>query len=212
MALLNNLGSLVGLFMQPDKNEESKQLANRAGVGTNDFVKIASLGLPLLLQGMNKNNQTSAGLKSFEQAIDQHQTRNNYESLGQFAQNVDTDDGDRIVNHVFSDNKSNVNASLADRLGVQPETVQRTLAVLAPLVLKYLADRKRENNLGTEEIQHETQNATQEIAQQVRQMNKEDSPNRGLLGDLFDNLTGDNSATTKDKDNGLLGDLFNLFK
>ena len=52
--------------------------------------------------------------------------------------------------------------------------------MLAPLVLKYLADRKRENNLGTEEIQHETQNATQEIAQQVRQMNKEDSPNRGL--------------------------------
>ena len=66
MALLNNLGSLVGMFMQPDKNEESKQLANRAGVGTNDFAKIASLGLPLLLQGMNKNNQTSAGLKSFE--------------------------------------------------------------------------------------------------------------------------------------------------
>lgn len=215
MALLNNIGSLVVMLMQPNQHQESQQLANRAGVDTNDFAKIAALGLPLLLQGMNRNNQSKEGLESFNQALNQHQTRNNYDSLNQFTQNVDPDDGEKIVNHVFSGDKDNVSSGLAQRLGVSPQTVQRTLAVLAPLVLKYLADRKRDQNLSAQDIQNETQNATQEVAQQVREYNKADAPNRGLLGDLFSNLTDDNKSEptkSQEKDYGLLGDLFNLFK
>lgn len=210
MALLNNLGSLVGIFMGPGENEESKQLANRAGVDTNDFSKIAALGLPLLLQAMNQNNQDPAGLESFDQALKQHQTRNNYDSLGQFAQNIDTNDGDKIVNHVFNDNKSSVSSGLADRLGVSPETVQRTLAILAPIVLKYLADRKREDNLDAQAVQNETENVTHEVTQQVRERNKSAADNKGLFGDLFSSFTGNNQ--TDDKDSGLLSDFFNLFK
>ena len=213
MALLNDLGSLVGMFMQPDQ-QDNKQLANRAGVDSGDFSKIASLGLPLLLQGINKNNQSKEGLASFNQALNQHQTRNNYDSLGQYAQNVDTNDGEKIVNHVFN-NQGDVNSGLADRLGVSPQTVQRTLAVLAPLVLKYLADRKKEQNLDPQAVQNETQNATTQVAQQVREYNKSDTQNKGLLGDLFSSFTNDNKTNTKDtkeNDSGLLGDLFDLFK
>jgi len=210
MALLNNMSSLIGMLMQPDQNEESKQLANRAGVDTNDFAKIASIGLPLLLQGINRNNQSQTGLESFNQALNQHQTRNNYDSLNQFAQNVDVDDGGKIVNHVLSGNQENVNASLSNRLGVSPQTVQRTLAVLAPLVLKYLADQKQKNNLGPTEIKNETQNATQEVAQQVRNYNQTDQSSGGLLGSLLNSFG--NNDQTNEKDDGLLGDLFNLFK
>lgn len=212
MALFNDLGSLAGLFMQPDKNE-NKQLANRAGVDTNDFSKIATLALPLLLQGINKNNQSKEGLESFNQALKQHQTRNNYDSLDQFAQNVDTSDGDKIVNHVFSNNQSStVTSGLADRLGVSPQTVQRTLAVLAPLVLKYLADRKQENNLDAKAIQNETQNATTQVAKQVRKLNASEDNSNGLLGDLLGGLLSNDDSKKDKKDQGLLGDLFNLFK
>lgn len=213
MALLNDLGSLVGMFMQPDQ-QDNKQLANRAGVDSGDFSKIAALGLPLLLQGINKNNQSKEGLASFNQALNQHQTRNNYDSLGQYAQNIDTNDGEKIVNHVFN-NQGDVNSGLADRLGVSPQTVQRTLAVLAPLVLKYLADRKKEQNLDPQAVQNETQNATTQVAQQVREYNKSDTQNKGLLGDLLSSFTNDNKTNTKDSkenDYGLLGDLFDLFK
>ena len=197
MALFNDLGSLAGLFMQPNKTE-NKQLANRAGVDTNDFSKIATLALPLLLQGINKNNQSKEGLESFNQALTQHQTRNNYDSLDQFAQNVDTNDGDKIVNHVFSNNQSStVTSGLADRLGVSPQTVQRTLAVLAPLVLKYLADRKRENNLDAQAVQNETQNATTQVAKQVRDLNTTDGGSGGLLGGLLGGLMS-NDDTNKD--------------
>lgn len=212
MALFNDLGSLAGLFMQPNKTE-NKQLASRAGVDTNDFSKIATLALPLLLQGMNKNNQSEDGLASFNQALTQHQTRNNYDSLDQFAQNVDTDDGNKIVNNVFSNNQSStVTSGLADRLGVSPQTVQRTLAVLAPLVLKYLADRKRENNLDAQAVQNETQNATTQVAQRVREMNTSGNNGGGLLDGLLGGLFSSDDSNNDQKDQGLLGDLFNLFK
>lgn len=215
MALINNIGSLMGMLMQPDKNQEGQQLANRAGVDTNDFSKIASFALPLLLQGMNKNNQNPSGLESFNNALNDHQTRNNYESLNQFTQNVDTADGDKIVNHVLSGEKEEVSANLADRLGVDGQTVKRVLAVLAPLVLKYLADQKREKNLDTQQVQQETQNITREAAMQVREHNKTEQKDYGLLGNLL-GLGNDNETTKKtesnEKDYGLLGDLFDLFK
>jgi|SRR5690625_1011561 len=209
MALINNIGNLVGMLMQPNQHQESQQLANRAGVDTNDFAKIASIGLPLLLQAMNRKTQNKEGLNSFNQALTQHQTRNNYNSLDQFAQNVDTDDGDKIVNHVLGGEKEEVNTGLAQRLNVNPQTVQRTLAILAPLIMKYLADRKQEKNLGPNEIQRETQEVSHEATQQVRDYNKTDN-NGGLLGGLLDNFTNNNANDNQDK--GLLGEIFNLFK
>src|SRR5699024_12397619 len=105
MALLNNMSSLIGMLMQPDQNEESKQLANRAGVDTNDFAKIASIGLPLLLQGINRNNQSQTGLESFNQALNQHQKRNNYDSLNQFAQNAAVNDSSKMFILMISGNQ-----------------------------------------------------------------------------------------------------------
>ncbi len=200
----------MGMLMQPNQNQESKQLADRAGVDTSDFAKIASIGLPLLLQGINKNNQSSSGLESFNQALTQHQTRNSYDNLNQFTQNVDTEDGDKIVGHVFSGQKDSISSSLADRLGVSPDTVKRTLAVLAPIALKYLADKKRDNNLDAQGVQQETQNITREAAQQVRSINRDDQKDYGLLGGLLG--FGDDKKPNEEKDHGLLGDIMDFFK
>lgn len=211
MSLFNDIGNLMGTLMQPDQHEEGKNLASKAGVDTNDFAKIASIGLPLLLQGMNRNNQHQQGLESFNQALNQHQERNNYESFNQFSKNVDPQDGQKIVGYVFNNEQEEVNNSLADRLGVNPDTVKRTMAILAPIAIKYLADRKRQQNLDAQGVQKETQNLTREAAMRARDFNTNDqSKSDGLLGDLFSNLT--DSTNTQKNDSGLLGSLFDLFK
>ena len=56
MALFNDLGSLAGLFMQPNKTE-NKQLASRAGVDTNDFSKIRMMEIKLLIMFSVITNQ-----------------------------------------------------------------------------------------------------------------------------------------------------------
>lgn len=211
MALIDNIGNLVGTLMQSNQNKEGQELANRAGVDTNDFSKIASVGLPLLLQGINRNTQDKSGLNSFNEALNQHQSRNNYDSLSQFAQNVDTEDGDKIVNHVLSGEKEEVSNGLADRLGVDSQTVKRVLAILGPIVLKYFADQKREKNLDAEQVQSETQNVTREAVSQVQKQSKEGSKDFGLIGGLL-GFGNESEPNKKEKDSGLLGDLFNLLK
>lgn len=211
MALIDNIGSLVGALMQPEQNKNGQALANRAGVNNNDFSKIASLGLPLLLQGINRNTQNQSGLQSFNEALNQHQNRNNYDSFNQFAQNVDSEDGDKIVNHVLSGEKENVSNGLADRLGVEPQTVTRVLAILAPIVLKYFADQKREKNLDDKQLQRQTQDVTREAAQQVQRQSADGQKDFGIIGDLL-GFGNTNETNQQNKDSGLLGDLFNLLK
>lgn len=212
MSLINNIGSLIGMFTQPDQNEESKQLATRAGVDTKDFGKVASVGLPLLLQAINRNNQSTNGLESFNQALNQHQTKNNYDSLNQFAQHVDTDDGDKIVSHILQDKQQTVNTGLADRLGVNPDTVKKVLAVLAPLAIKYLADQKRENKLNPQEVQKETEAATREATTQVHAFSKENKKDYGVIGDLLGLGDHTDETTENEKDHGLLGGILDIFK
>lgn len=212
MSLINNIGSLVGMFTQPDQNEESKQLAKRAGVDTKDFGKIAAIALPLLLQAMNINNQNSKGLTSFNQALNQHQTKNNYDSLNQFAQNVDTEDGDKIVSHVLQDDKQKISDNLAGRLGVSSDTVKKVLAVLAPLVIKYLADQKYEKKLDAEDIQRETQTVTREATTQVKKLSRENPKDYGVIGDLLGLGSKANETAENEKDRGLLGGFLDLFK
>lgn len=212
MSLINNIGSLVGMFTQPDQNEESKQLAKRAGVDTKDFGKIAAIALPLLLQAMNINNQNSKGLTSFNQALNQHQTKNNYDSLNQFAQNVDTEDGDKIVSHVLQDDKQKISDNLAGRLGVSSDTVKKVLAVLAPLVIKYLADQKYEKKLDAEDIQRETQTVTREATTQVKKLSRENPKDYGVIGDLLGLGSKTNETAENEKDRGLLGGFLDLFK
>lgn len=212
MSLINNIGSLVGMFTQPDQNEESKQLAKRAGVDTKDFGKIAAIALPLLLQAMNINNQNSKGLTSFNQALNQHQTKNNHDSLNQFAQNVDTEDGDKIVSHVLQDDKQKISDNLAGRLGVSSDTVKKVLAVLAPLVIKYLADQKYEKKLDAEDIQRETQTVTREATTQVKKLSRENPKDYGVIGDLLGLGSKANETAENEKDRGLLGGFLDLFK
>lgn len=200
------------MFTQPDQNEESKQLAKRAGVDTKDFGKIAAIALPLLLQAMNINNQNSKGLTSFNQALNQHQTKNNYDSLNQFAQNVDTEDGDKIVSHVLQDDKQKISDNLAGRLGVSPDTVKKVLAVLAPLVIKYLADQKYEKKLDAEDIQRETQTVTREATTQVKKLSRENPKDYGVIGDLLGLGSKTNETAENEKDRGLLGGFLDLFK
>lgn len=213
MSLINNIGSLIGIFTQSDQNEESKELAKRAGVDTKDFGKIAAAALPLLLQAMNIKNQNSEGLTSFNRALNQHHTKNNYDSLSQFARNVDTEDGDKIVNHIFQDDKQKLSDRLAGKLDVNPDTVKKVLAVLAPLVLKYLADQKYEKGLDAEDVQRETQNVARQATTEAKKMSRENPKDYGVIGDLLGlGSTTTNGTADGGKGSGFLDGLFDLFK
>ena len=202
MGLFDNVSNLVNLFVDDKKTPETKNLANRADVSSFDFGKIASLGLPAILKGIQRNSQDEAGLDSLNNALDQHQDVQKYQSVEELSQNVDPQEGDKILGHVFKD-KDSIIDRIADSVGMSPAAVKRVLVLLAPVVLKYLADQKKSKNLDKQQLQKETSSIADSVTQTMA-----DSSHGGILGSLLGGLSSPDQKNDSDRKTGILDDVF----
>lgn len=218
MSLFDNIGgNLLDLFMDNERQADTTSMAQRAEVDEQDFGKVLALGLPALLQGINRNNRDPQGLESFSHALDQHQDVNQYNSFGELVNQVDPNEGDKILGHVFN-NQQGIYDRISDTSGVNSSSVKRVLTVLAPIVLKYLASRKQTNRLDNFGVQQETGNITDQMTRSIREYGQNRGSNHSssdALGSIFDSLTRGQANNTVKKDNesdGILDNILDLFK
>jgi hypothetical protein len=124
------------------------QLAGRLGVDEQTAEQATRQALPALLSGMHANAQNSDGAGSLAKAIGQHD--NDLLNDGVDVDQVDTADGDKIVQHVFGDTRGQV----VDQLGSVggsggSDLMAKLLPMLAPIVMSYLARRLTPSGAGT---------------------------------------------------------------
>ncbi|MGF3076724.1 DUF937 domain-containing protein [Facklamia sp. P12955] len=117
------------------KGTNKKNLANKAGLYLGVLGKIATIGLPIILTAINKKTQTLECLEFFNNALSKHEDINDYPSVDQLSENVDPQDRDKILAHVFED-KPTIFDCIANTLELSVNAVKRTLIVVAPLLLK----------------------------------------------------------------------------
>lgn len=204
MGLFDNVGNLLDLFVQDDNATEKQTLAKRAGVSATDFGKIAAIGLPAILQALQRNSADEKGLSSLNEALTKHQDVSQYKSINQVAEKVDPEDGDKILGHVFND-KGSIIDRIANTVGMSPSAVKRVLVLLAPVVLKFLADRKNEKHLDQDGLQKETRAAAKDVTQSLENNTRK----KGLLGELLGGLMGgSDEKKPSDSDNSILDDIF----
>lgn len=116
------------------------QIAGKLGVDSDTARTTVSAALPSLLAGMQSNAASPEGAEALQAAISQHDA--SLVEGGVDIDAVDTDDGQKIVDHVLGDNQAVLAAQLN---GATPEgfdlggLVQKALPLLAPLVMSFLA-------------------------------------------------------------------------
>lgn len=207
MGLFDNVGNLFDLFVQDENAVERDTLAKRADVSTSDFGKVAALGLPAILKALQRNSADEQGLDALNEALTKHQDVRNYQSVNQVAEQVDPEDGDKILGHVFTD-KGSIIDRIAESVGMTPAAVKRVLVLMAPVVLKFLADRKNESNLDKTGLQRETEVAANKATKSLESSRQ----SGGILGDLLGGLFGGNKSNPVGKsDDGILDDILNKF-
>lgn len=116
------------------------QLAAQLGVDEATAEQATRQAIPALLGGMQANAEDPAGASSLAGALGDHPSDliDGGVELGQ----VDADDGQKIVGHIFGGNQDQVAQTLGGNLGGQGGgLIQRLLPILAPIVLAYLAKR-----------------------------------------------------------------------
>lgn len=210
----NNAGDILNM-LTGGQSAEQKQLASKAGVTSADFSKIAAVGLPLLLQSINKNNKSENELESFTNALRKdHQVPKSPAETFNLDAVTDTADGEKILGHVFQETSS-VFDRVGQTVGVDGSTVKKVLVILAPLVLKYLADRSN-NAQDPVTVREETKKATQEVTERIQKQSEGSGNDMGLLGSLIDMFDGSDESVKgeeggKGTDYGLLGKLFGSF-
>lgn len=124
------------------------QLAARLGVDEQTAEQATRQALPALLSGMHANAQDPGGAGSLGEAIGQHD--GSLLDGGVDVQQVDTADGDRIVQHVFGDARGQVVNQLGSLGGVGGnDLMAKLLPMLAPIVMSYLAKRLSGGGAGT---------------------------------------------------------------
>jgi hypothetical protein len=140
---MNLLDMLTG---QLSDNNTLNQLGKSAGANSSQVQQLVQLGLPLLMQAMGKNSSTTEGAQELTAALDQHKDADVNDIPG-FLNKVDTNDGAKIVKHVLGEENEQVQRNLAKKTGMDASQVSSILTMLAPLVMGYLGQQKKEQNL-----------------------------------------------------------------
>ena len=175
-------------------------VAARLGVDEPTARAAVEQALPALVSGMEANAKDPGGAASLEKAVAKHSPA--LVDGGVNLDEVDTNDGEKIVSHIFGPNKEQV----VQTLSAQPAgfsaggVVGKLLPILAPIVLSYLAKKFQERKQTTETVQ------PTEPMQPKQPKQEPEGGLGGILGNIFggDSNSGSSGGGISDILGGLL--------
>ena len=115
------------------------QLAAQLGVDEATAEAATRQAIPTLLGGMQANAEDPAGAASLAGALGDHPS--DLVDGGVDLDQVDVDDGQKIVGNIFGSNTGQVAQTLGANVGQQSGLIQKLLPILAPIVLAYISKR-----------------------------------------------------------------------
>jgi len=158
MDIIKILTSLSG------KNPAFKQLSQSVNSEPEKVEKTVQLGIPMLMEALNRNTNTSQGAQDLANALEKHKD-DKVDDLAGFLQNVDTEDGTKILQHIFANKNKTVQSNLSKTTGLNQNQVGSILAKIAPLLLGALGNQKKEQNLDANGISNLTSSLSQNLQQ-----------------------------------------------
>ena len=120
-----------------------EELGKKAGARPDQAQKVAQSALPAILEALKQNAASPDGAKSLNKALDDHKD-DKITDIASFLKNVDTNDGAKILQHIFGNKNENVQKELAKKAEMDTNQVSTLLTQLAPLVLGTLGNQKKE--------------------------------------------------------------------
>jgi hypothetical protein len=171
-----------------------KQLNKKVNAELDKVEKTVQISIPMLMEALNRNTNNPQGAQSLAKALEQHQD-DNVDNLENFLQNVDTNDGSKILEHIFPNKKQAVQSSLSKTTGLQQDQVSSILASLAPMILGFLGNQKKSQNLDADGISNLTSSLSQDLQ-------------NNTSGSLFSMAT---KLLDANKDGSIIDDVLNIF-
>ena len=124
------------LFKTLLSEEAIKALAKKTGLEGKKLTKLLPLAIPVLMKMLTKNASSEAGASSLLTALTQHTGK---KPAAQQIAEADTDDGDKIIGHIFGNKKKDELQALSAQSGLSENEVSSALSGIAPTLLTTLS-------------------------------------------------------------------------
>ena len=132
-----DLSSLMNVFL----SQQSQQgISTATGSSSSDVTSILASALPSLLAGANKQSQQTSTATSFAKALASH-AQDDTSNLSSFYNNVDLNDGAKIIQHLLGNKTNSTIKAVANQAGVTQNQAGSVLAAAAPLLLSLLGQQ-----------------------------------------------------------------------
>lgn len=191
--------SLETITKQLESTDILKQLGQSVGANPDQVQKAAKLGLPTLLEALNRNSNDASGAESLTKALDQHKGLD-MNNISGFLSNVNSEDGSKILEHIFGDKNSQVQNNLAKGTGMDKGQIGGLMMQFAPLILSFLGNQKEEQHLDSNGVSGLTsvlsglmasgqkENNLLSVATSMLDLDGNDDDGGGLLGNILGKL------------------------
>ena len=130
MDLMSIMGALMG-------SPSTSGISQATGASTNDVTSILASALPSLLSGANRQATQTSTATSFAKALSSH-AQDDTSNLAAFYNNVDLNDGAKIIQHLFGNQTNSITRSVASQAGVTQKQALSVLSAAAPLLMSLL--------------------------------------------------------------------------
>lgn len=104
---------------------------------------VAKAAIPMILMGLFKNSQSKSGADSLLGALGQHESNNNAVDAHARVTGSDTQDGLKILSHIFGNDAEQITEQIAKQTGASKSDAQESLGSLAPVIMEMLADKTK---------------------------------------------------------------------
>lgn len=131
------MSTLLQLLLKSFTQQSSIDAAEKkTGISGRQILTILSYALPLLIKFMTKNASSQTGAQSLLGALTQHK---NTKAMPLQIAEANTDDGAKIIGHIFGQQQNDAVTQIAQQSGVSANDVSKVLAVMAPALLSSLS-------------------------------------------------------------------------
>lgn len=132
MDIFNMLGGM---------GQAQQTVGNQLGTNPNQTSAAMQAAVPLLLGALTRNATQPGGLDALTGALNRHDG-SALDAFGQ-GQMPNTQDGQKILGHVFGGQQQAAANAVGKRAGIDPQMAMQVLSMLAPLVLGYLSRQRQ---------------------------------------------------------------------
>ncbi len=122
--------------------EPAQEISKRIGVSEDQAANGVKAALPMLLGALSRNAAQPGGEDAILAALDRDHDGSILDDIGGVAGGKYDGDGDAILGHMLGGNRANAESQMAQFAGMDRQSMQKLLMMLAPLILGWLAKRK----------------------------------------------------------------------